>query len=299
MSRSKKLIDLSLLHVGHVFLNKNWNYENVLSPFSRLYYIASGSGKVYHHGQEFELKPGYMYLIPSFTYSLYKCEDFLEQYYVHFLEEVIEGLSLYQIQEFSFEEIGSEWDLGLFKKLIALNPDRHLLRYNPKSYDNEDVLTQLKVQNKHLPLKIILQNQGILLSVLANFLKDKNKLSKKEGNNNSFRFLPIYEYIQQHLNKKLSVRHLAHLTSLSPDHFSRLFKKLSGYRPIDYIQVKRIERAKMLLTTTDNSLSQIAFMVGMSNYSHFIRVFQKVTSTTPTKYKREFLAIQANDHLPR
>jgi AraC-like DNA-binding protein len=295
MAGSKKLIDLSLLHAGHVLLNKNWNYENVISPFSRLYYIANGSGKVYHHGQEFELKPGYMYLIPSFSYSLYKCNDYLEQYYVHFLEEVIEGLSLYHIKEYSFEEMGSEWDLGLFKKLIELNPDRNLLRYNPKSYDNEDALRQLKVQNNHLSLKIMLQNQGILLTLLAYFLKEKKTLPKQEGKRNSFRFLPIYEYIQKHLNQNLSVVQLANLTNLSPDHFSRLFKEHSGFKPIDYIQIKRIERAKLLLTTTDNSLSQIAFMVGMSNYSHFIRVFQKITSTTPTKYKRESLAIQEVD----
>ena len=288
MHEVEKLIDLSLLHVGHVFLNKNWNYDDIISPFSRLYYIASGSGRIFHHGQEFKLKPGHLYLVPSFTYSRYTCDHFLEQYYVHFLEGVGEGLSMYHIRSFTYEEIGSEWDQSLFKKLIALNPEQHLLRYHPRSYDNEEVLRDIKTQIKALPLKVKLQNQGILLTLLANFLTEKQDIPAAEGRNNYPKLYQVFDYIQQNLSQRLSVSGLAAYSNLSPDHFSRRFRQHTGYSPTDYIQLKRIERAQLLLTTTDNSLSQIAFMVGISNYSHFIRIFQKITATTPAKYRREF-----------
>jgi len=288
MYEVEKLIDLSLLHVGHVFLNKNWDYDDIISPFSRLYYIASGSGKIFHHGQEFQLKPGHLYLVPSFTYSRYICDHSLEQYYVHFLDGVGEGLSMYHLRSFSYEEIGSEWEESLFKKLIALNPEQHLLRYHPKNYDNEEVLRQTKNQIKGLPLKVKLQNQGILLTLLANFMKDKQDSSRVEGGSSYPKLFRIFDYIQQNLSQKLTIPDLAAYSNLSPDHFSRRFRQHTGYSPSDYIQLKRIERAQLLLTTTDNSLSQISFMVGITNYSHFIRIFQKFTATTPAKYRKEF-----------
>ena len=81
-------LKLTLLNTGYAKLNSSWNFDNVISPFARMYYITKGSAKVYHNNKVFDLKPNHVYLVPSYTYSRYKCENYHEQYYVSFLEDI-------------------------------------------------------------------------------------------------------------------------------------------------------------------------------------------------------------------
>ena len=78
MQKYLQLLKLNLLNIGFASLDDSWDFDNVFSPFSRLYYITSGTAKVYHNNQVFHLKPNHMYLIPSNTYSRYKCDFFHE-----------------------------------------------------------------------------------------------------------------------------------------------------------------------------------------------------------------------------
>lgn len=75
MNKILQSLKLSLLNVGYAKLDTSWDYDNVISPFSRLYLITKGSAKVYHSYEEFDLKPGHLYLVPSFTYSGYQCAE--------------------------------------------------------------------------------------------------------------------------------------------------------------------------------------------------------------------------------
>ena len=103
MNKSLHSLRITLLNIAHVHLDKRWNYDNVVSPFSRLYYIKSGRARVYHHDCVFELRAAHLYLIPSFTFTRYKCDSKMEQIYVHFLEEVGVGLSIYNLKSFQYE----------------------------------------------------------------------------------------------------------------------------------------------------------------------------------------------------
>ncbi|WP_366087768.1 helix-turn-helix transcriptional regulator [Mucilaginibacter sp.] len=70
------------------------------------------------------------------------------------------------------------------------------------------------------------------------------------------------------------------------DYFSRLFYENTGERPLSYIQVKRIERAQLLLTTTNLSFYDIAAETGFENLSYFSRIFKKITGQPPGAYKK-------------
>jgi len=102
MNKVLQSLKPSLLHVGYAELHTSWDYDNVISLFSRLYLITKGSAKIYHSYEEFDLTPGYLYLVPSFTYSRYQCDDYHGQFYLNFLEEVGDGLSIFDLQDFNY-----------------------------------------------------------------------------------------------------------------------------------------------------------------------------------------------------
>lgn len=95
-------------------------------------------------------------------------------------------------------------------------------------------------------------------------------------------------YINEHLSDDLSVSDIASILYLSPNYFSRLFKKVTGEGCNEYIVRKRIEKAKLLLETTNFQTGRIAFMVGYRDTNYFSLAFKKNTGKSPKKYREEF-----------
>ena len=94
-------------------------------------------------------------------------------------------------------------------------------------------------------------------------------------------------YLLENLHENLTVERLAAFSNLSKDHFSRSFYEKYKMRPNLYIQSKRVERAQLLLHTTNDSIKAISEKVGFDNFSYFSKVFKKITGKTPANYKKE------------
>ena len=97
------------------------------------------------------------------------------------------------------------------------------------------------------------------------------------------------EYIAQNLGNAIRLEHIAEHVSLSPNYFSMLFKKETGQNPSDYIVQQRLEKAKLLLRTTNLNLSQIAQQVGYTDAKHFSKLFKRFTGTFPKDYRKMYL----------
>ncbi|MFB6645733.1 bifunctional transcriptional activator/DNA repair enzyme AdaA [Bacillus toyonensis] len=97
----------------------------------------------------------------------------------------------------------------------------------------------------------------------------------------------ITGYVDSHCDEKLTLEALALLSHGTPYHLHRTFKKIKGMTPVDYIQHVRIEKAKMLLTTLDDPVSEVGESVGLSNTPYFITLFKKKTGQTPEAYRRQ------------
>lgn len=287
MNKSIHDLTLNLLNIARVQLDERWDYDNVISPFTRLYLVKGGSGKVFHHQQTFHLKEGFLYLVPSFTYSRYKCDSFMEQFYVHFLEDAGNGLSIYGLENFIYERPASQLDEQLFERLLEINPNRGIERSDPKTYDNRAFTQKLLQLNDRVQTRTLVETKGILKILLSGFIKESTTASTDKPVN-SGRIADVLFYVSEHLADHLTVQQLANYCHLNPDYFSRIFKEQIKLRPLEYIQNKRIERAQLLLTTTNYSLQEIASLVGLANISYFNRLFMKLSGQTPSAYRKAY-----------
>lgn len=274
-----------LLNVDHVRLDKKWNYKNVLSPYYRIYYIDAGKGSISTETGSWVLEPGYMYLIPAFTLCNLQCSGILGQYFIHFFEDAVNGISLFHNNRTIFKIMASDLDIANFKRLLAINPDRKINRSdNPQVYEKSIYYKEYEELNNRQSYELFLETQGILLQLISKFI-GPGQLKQSDTTGIPSKVVDLLGFIQLNLGQPLTVKQLAKMVNQHPDYLSRLFLKLTGERPLSYIHTKRIERAQYLMVTTQMSLSQIAEATGFDNLPHFSRVFKKKTSLTPGQYR--------------
>jgi two-component system response regulator YesN len=92
-------------------------------------------------------------------------------------------------------------------------------------------------------------------------------------------------YIMEHLADDLSVSDIASYLYVSPNYLSKLFKRTTGEGCNEYIIKKRIEKAKLLLETTNIKTCKIAEMVGYKDTNYFSMAVKKNTGMSPKMYR--------------
>ena len=106
------------------------------------------------------------------------------------------------------------------------------------------------------------------------------------------------ELMHTQLDQELTLKALAAESYLSPFHFARLFKKLTGTSPHNYLAGIRATRAQLLLAETDLSVTEIGARVGYLSGSHFTKAFRIATGATPREF-RKALVSQSKDGASR
>jgi AraC-like DNA-binding protein len=86
----------------------------------------------------------------------------------------------------------------------------------------------------------------------------------------------------------LDVDDMAHAAGLSRAHFSREFRRAFGESPHQYLLTRRLERAAALLRTTDHSVAEICFSVGLASVGSFTTSFTRTYGKPPTAYRADF-----------
>jgi AraC family transcriptional regulator len=95
----------------------------------------------------------------------------------------------------------------------------------------------------------------------------------------------VQDYIEAHLDDRLSLTELAGVACLSPYHFSRSFKQATGVGPQRYVMPRRLDRAKSLMRQSNQPLAFIAQEAGFADQSHLTSIFRRETGMTPGQYR--------------
>ena len=92
--------------------------------------------------------------------------------------------------------------------------------------------------------------------------------------------------MRRRLNEPMSLRELAKVAMLSPYHFNRVFRLVTGIPPCRFLNVLRMEAAKRLLMTTRSTVSDICFGVGFNSLGSFTRDFTQFVGLSPSSLRR-------------
>ena len=275
-----------LLNAGIAKHNADWNYNNISNPFFRIYLILEGRAQLKLNDVLYTLKPGYVYLIPSFSLHNDMCSGEFSLYYIHVYENQKRAISIFDEYDFPVEVPADKLSVNLIERLLDLNPNKELQQYDPKTYTNDPAFMKSLAGSGQMPINILLETKGILCQVFSRFISK----AISSGIKNDARIWSAVHYIRDHINNKIKISELAGHCNLSNDHLIRLFKKELNTTPIDYINRKKIEKAQLMLVIENNTIKEVAYALAFENISYFNKVFRKILNKTPTEYKKEMIA---------
>ncbi|HEY0308878.1 MAG TPA: AraC family transcriptional regulator [Acidobacteriaceae bacterium] len=128
----------------------------------------------------------------------------------------------------------------------------------------------------------------LLLRTIRNLPETFKPANDHHGHPDLPRIFPAVEWIDKNLGRsEIDVEEIASTVFLSPTHFRRIFHEVFGMSPISFVRKRRVERAAILIRTSDMSLKEIAYTCGFTDTTYFSKTFRKLMHKTPNGYRLE------------
>ncbi|GGG08203.1 AraC family transcriptional regulator [Paenibacillus abyssi] len=258
-------LQLNVLEAHNTQCPLDWKELDYIPRYNKLYYILNGEGWIKVGNKEFKPAPGQLCLMPAYmlqSYSTLSNRPYLKDW-CHFTA-TIGPFDLFQwIGVPVCIDIKDNGEMaGLFRQLITLR-------------ENSAFIARLR-------------EKAVLLEIISRYLDQVPVRMLQHRTEELNRLNIIQNYVDQHLHTSISVEEMAGTIHLHPNYFITYFRKHFGTSPLKYVNRKRVEKAKLLLTTTPLSIKEIADQTGFKETNHFTKFFRKETSYSPTEYRSAF-----------
>lgn len=266
------------------FLSNQFNLYLHWHNEMEIIYVKSGFGKVYIDMNFFDINCGDIIIInKEALHYLYNDTDTSLKY-----EAIIFDLRLLQNSFLDYCQV------NFINPLIENNlKTTHIIKNSSVGYD-EILLYVCKIIKSYndSAFGFQLQIKGLLFNLFYELFNreyiQKPNYELISTNNKILKLKNVIKYIYDNYNKPLPINELSKIAGYSEYHFIRFFKSQTGKTCTNFINALRIEKSLDLLINTNLSITEIAFNVGYDDVSYFIKVFKRLTSSTPSNYRKNF-----------
>lgn len=175
--------------------------------------------------------------------------------------------------------------------ILMTEPDVYLIKHVQKYVSSAKVMKNF-VQNVKVYSPTKVRALSRLLKHLAGELSDGTKVSDKSAKPDDFKeakhnhsIYKVINFINSNYMSKITLEQAAKEVFFTSQYLSKIFKEETGFTFKQYLNYTRIERSKALLKEDELPHSEIAYLVGFSDQSHFSRSFKKETGMSPKTYQ--------------
>lgn len=241
---------------GHYFCTENYFMKRDSYPPLLVAFIRKGVFHVQYRGESRRAEEGDVLLLDCMEPHYYRAENGLEFVYMHF-----DGSNAHDICRHIMETHG--WLIRRDNNTLVGNLLYHTVRFHAEG-----------------GVETSMQSSARIYRLFELLLAPSSEEAAGET--------PVeqaIQYIRAHIGETITLEELASSVCLSVSYFAHLFKKRTGFAPVEYIINSRIERAKVLLVRTNQSISEIAEEVGYASSGSLINLFTRRVGVSPRRYR--------------
>ncbi len=250
--------NVDIIDSGYLIGDNNWKNKNVCSPFSRLYYVESGSGVLRYNGNKVIMKPGNLYLVPVGLTFDFGCDDNLNKLFFHINAYRPDGYDIFTDCRRCIE---LALPLDDIKKMIEL-------------YNSNTLVGALQIKQS-------------MLSHITSMLSP-DAVSSFFSTEYSPMVQKTIDYIQLNLSVQITTASLAERLFISESTLCKHFKNEVGVTIGKYIDDQIFFSAEKMLLKSDWSINQISLSLGFCDQFYFSRRFKQKYGSTPHEYRKKF-----------
>ncbi len=278
MSFSRKEFELfGKVVLGRATFGGPFKVNAVLEEEARFVHVVNGSSKLFVPNDQLQINTTDSFLI--------KCESFVNAWNANEDDSPNEAI-IFMFYPDVLKKIYNDELPDYFKsKSDAPHQPAEKIKYHDMIrqfyeglnyyFDHPEMMTDdlLKLKFKELVHILVKTDQsGKVKLILGNLFKS-----------NEYEFKDI---INAHLYESLRLDDLAFFAGLSLSTFKRKFKSIFGESPKQYINAKKLERAKFLFETTDLRISEVAYDCGYNDVAYFSKTFHTKFNQSPSEYRK-------------
>ena len=273
MESDIKSLSFQLESITKSKYDSDWHSTLHTHPFTELFYVVDGKGEFNIQGQRFPVKPNDFVIInPQVEHTELSSPDEPLEYIVL----GINGLS--------------------FSNLTPVSEGGHPFSFFNLRDEQKDILRYLNAMvqeatSQQMSYELVCHN--LLEILLIKILRHQHfdlEVGKQSKATKDISF--IKHYLETYYHESIQLEDLASMTHLSRFYISHSFKKEIGMSPMEYLIDIRIKESKILLRTTNYSISQVADIVGFTTPTYFSKQFRKSTGISPTDYREQFQGVK-------
>ena len=273
MESDIKSLSFQLESITKSKYDSDWHSTLHTHPFTELFYVVDGKGEFNIQGQRFPVKANDFVIInPQVEHTELSSPDEPLEY----IMLGIRGLS--------------------FSNLTPVSEGGHPFSFFNLRDEKKDILRYLNAMvqeatSQQMSYELVCHN--LLEILLIKILRHQHfdlEVGKQSKATKDISF--IKHYLETYYHESIQLEDLASMTHLSRFYISHSFKKEIGMSPMEYLIDIRIKESKILLRTTNYSISQVADIVGFTTPTYFSKQFRKSTGISPTDYREQFQGVK-------
>ncbi|GJM36552.1 MAG: hypothetical protein DHS20C18_55530 [Saprospiraceae bacterium] len=251
-----------------------YRHERAVQNEGCFVYVQGTKTKIYSSDDNLKIENKEAILLKCDTYFF----DFIQEsenqsvevIAVHLYPEILRKIYINELPAIIDKQVSNKKTKHIAdQKIISKFIESLEFYFENPSLVNDDLL-ELKIKELVL-LLVQTKNVASILELVANLY--------------SPRVANLKNVIELHLYANLSIEELAKLCHLSVSSFKREFKKQFNDSPANYINTKKIEKAKGLLSFSKLPISEVAFESGFNDPQYFTRLFKKKEGMPPSEFQ--------------
>ncbi|MBE7051105.1 MAG: AraC family transcriptional regulator [Ruminococcaceae bacterium] len=258
-------------HIGGFFsidTGDNWSLGQEKFAQNKFYYIKNGRCEIVIEGKKYEGKAGRWFFIPAGVSHYYQNDKTapFSKYWMHF--------DLYPNTVDFFKILNLPYYIDIENAETQKNVDRFFDEFT-KAVHGDQICDKLR-------------EKVCLIELFGSYITLANQSKKQPSVKRQSDTLVdnVTKYIENNIDKNLSIKNLSEFCHLHPNYFIRTFKEKTGLTPAKYMRTLKLENAKRLLEESDLSIIEVMNRVGFDDAAHFSKLFKSYFGMSPKKWRQ-------------